>query len=162
MHHSSKQKSWVRIEQLSNILDSSIPIGKSGYRIGIDPLIGLIPGIGDPLSALIGSYIIIESARLGASRFTLGKMMINLALDTLLGAVPFLGDIFDFTFKANQRNLMLLKEAPLGYEPNPTKRLTSTFALTLFVLLIFIALICSVVLFSTFRLLGWLLGQAAV
>ncbi len=101
----------ARLERLGRLLDSSIPIGRGGTRIGWDPLIGLIPGIGDFLTTAIGGYLIFESARIGISRITLARMMVNLGIDALIGAIPLVGDLFDFGFKANARNLTLLKEA---------------------------------------------------
>ena len=158
MRSPSKTKSLARLEGLATFLDSSIPLGKTGYRIGMDPLIGLIPGIGDPLSALIGGYIIVEAARLGTSRLTLTKMMFNLGFDTLLGAVPFVGDLFDFAFKANQRNILLVQEARLVDDHHPQKRLSSAFFLTLTIVLIFIALISATALYSALKILDWLIS----
>lgn len=155
----SKQKIFARLEWLSTILDSSIPLGKSGYRIGIDPLLGLIPGIGDSLSALAGSYIVIEAARLGASRLTLGRMMVNLGFDALVGGIPVLGDLFDFTFKANRRNLQLLRNSSLADSSHPEKRLSSAFFLTLCALLIFIATIFILVFYTTVKFFGWLMNH---
>jgi hypothetical protein len=154
----TKQKSLARLEWLSKFLDSSIPLGTTGYRIGMDPLVGLIPVIGDPLSALIGSYLILEAAQLGASRLTLAKMMINLGIDALLGAVPFVGDLFDFAFKANEKNLRLVQEARLGEVENPGGRLTSAFISTLGVLLIFLTIIFSLVVFITAKLFSFFLN----
>ena len=154
MSRSSKSDSLARLEWIGNFLDSSIPLGKSGYRIGVDPLIGLIPVIGDPLSALAGCYIIIEAARLGASRFILGRMMINLGFDALVGAVPILGDFFDFTFKANQRNVQLVKDMKAVIDHHPERRLSAAFFITLLMLIVFIAMIFTTVLFTTIKLVG--------
>ena len=70
----------------------------------------MIPGVGDALGALVSSYILGEAARLGAPRSVLLKMTFNVAVDALLGAIPVLGDLFDFTWKANHRNVRLLEE----------------------------------------------------
>jgi len=79
-----------------------------GWRIGIEPILGLVPGGGDALGLALGAYIVAEAARLGASRTILIKMVGNLAIDALVGTVPVLGDVFDFAFKANVRNLRLM------------------------------------------------------
>lgn len=79
------------------------------FRIGLDPLLGLIPGLGDAVGAVLASWIVVEAARLGASRATLIRMAANVALDACAGAIPILGDVFDFAWKANIRNVELLE-----------------------------------------------------
>jgi len=96
-----------RLRSLAWLLDNSIPL-PGGYRIGLDPLIGLVPGLGDALGALFSAYIIIEARSLGAPRSILLRMIGNVALETVVGAIPFAGDVFDAVFKANSRNLALL------------------------------------------------------
>ena len=78
-------------------------------RFGLDPLIGLIPGVGDAVGAVLAGWILVAAIRLGASRATLVRIAGNIALDAGLGAVPILGDIFDFAWKANLRNVALLE-----------------------------------------------------
>jgi uncharacterized protein DUF4112 len=95
---------------MARLLDSAIPIPGTQYRIGLDPIIGLLPGIGDVLGAIFSSFIIFEAARLGAPQSTLMRMMANVAMDTLVGEVPLLGDLFDFGWKSNIRNVALLEQ----------------------------------------------------
>lgn len=97
------------LRRLGVLLDAAIPIPGTNLRIGLDSLIGLIPGLGDALMAAASSYIIFESARLGASNRTLLKMLWNAGVDALIGAIPVLGDLFDIAWKANVRNLELLE-----------------------------------------------------
>lgn len=97
-----------RLRFLARLLDDAVFIPGTKRSIGLDPLIGLIPGIGDALSVAVSAYIIYEGRRLGASRETIALMIGNVALDALVGAVPVLGDLADFALKANQRNLRLL------------------------------------------------------
>lgn len=99
------------LQRLANIMDSSLPLGRSGFRIGLDPLIGLIPGFGDLISATISLYIVIQAAHLGASHWTLLRMLSNITIDMVVGTIPLLGDLFDFAFQANQRNVALLEKA---------------------------------------------------
>jgi hypothetical protein len=87
--------------------------------MGLDGIIGLIPGLGDSIGALLSAYIIAEAARLGAPTTTLVRMISNVALETVVGLVPVLGDVFDIAWKANARNLALL-ETHLG--ATPTRR----------------------------------------
>jgi len=98
-----------RLRALSNLLDSSIGL-PGGYRIGIEGFIGLIPGLGDSIGAVLSSYIVLEAARLGASTSALLRMMINVLIEAVVGLVPVLGDLFDFIWKANNRNVALLEK----------------------------------------------------
>lgn len=99
-----------RIAALAHLLDSAIPIPGTNRRIGIDALLGLIPGVGDVVSAALSSYIIWEARQLGLPRWKIARMVGNLALDTTVGAVPLIGDLFDMAYKANQRNLRIVIE----------------------------------------------------
>ena len=96
-----------RLRSLAWLLDNSIPL-PGGYRIGLDPLVGLVPGVGDAIGALLSAFIINEARSLGAPRSILLRMVGNVAFETVVGAIPFAGDIFDAVFKANSRNLALL------------------------------------------------------
>jgi hypothetical protein len=98
-----------RLRRLSYLLDNSIPIPGTPFRIGVDSIIGLIPGVGDLVGGAFSLYIILEAARLGAPRSLLARMGWNVAIDVLVGAVPLLGDLFDAGWKANMRNLALLE-----------------------------------------------------
>jgi Domain of unknown function (DUF4112) len=98
---------YRRIRALSVLMDQSIVL-PSGYRIGLDPLLGLLPGIGDVMGGLISCYLVYEAARLGLRKRVLLRMLGNIAFDTLAGSVPVVGDIFDAAWKANMRNLRLM------------------------------------------------------
>ena len=98
-----------RLRRLSYLLDNSIPIPGTPFRIGLDSIIGLIPGVGDLVGGAFSLYIILEAAKLGASRSLLARMGWNVAVDVLVGTVPLLGDLFDAGWKANVRNLALLE-----------------------------------------------------
>lgn len=101
------------IERLSWLMDRSIPLG-GGYSIGLDPLIGLIPGIGDLIGTAVSSFIIYHARRAGVPKATIMRMMANVALDSAVGMIPFAGDVFDFAFKANQKNLELYRTSMRG------------------------------------------------
>ena len=94
---------------LARLLDNSITIPGTGYKIGLDPIVGLIPGIGDLIGAVLSAYIILEAARADVPGFVLFRMVVNLGIDTLLGAVPAIGDLFDAAWKSNTRNVALLE-----------------------------------------------------
>ncbi len=116
-----------RLRALARLLDSAIPL-PGGYRIGIDGFLGLIPGIGDVAGGLASSYIIVESARLGASTATLIRMVLNVLLESLVGIIPFFGDVFDFVWKANEKNLALMEQQLRKAPPqsSPERRLKAT------------------------------------
>jgi hypothetical protein len=98
-----------RLRRLSYLLDNSIPIPGTPFRLGLDSIIGLVPGVGDLVGGAFSLYIILEAAKLGAPRSLLARMGWNVAIDVLVGAVPLLGDLFDAGWKANVRNLALLE-----------------------------------------------------
>ncbi len=98
-----------RSAALARLLDSQFEIPGTGVRFGIDAAIGLIPGIGDTISAAIGSLIIAEAVQLGVRKPVIAKMAANLAIDWVIGLVPIAGDVFDVMYKANMRNLDLLE-----------------------------------------------------
>jgi hypothetical protein len=95
---------------MTRLLDSAVRIPGTNIRFGLDPLIGLVPVIGDAIGAIFSTIIIFHAARLGAPRSTLFRMMANVGLDTIVGEVPLLGDLVDFGWKSNSRNLALLEE----------------------------------------------------
>lgn len=97
-----------RLWRLGRAMDESIRL-PGGYRIGLDGLIGLIPGFGDTAGAIVSSYVIAEAARLGVPSRILALMIYNVLVETVIGLVPVLGDLFDFAWKANMRNLRLLE-----------------------------------------------------
>ncbi|MBD2018441.1 DUF4112 domain-containing protein [Microcoleus sp. FACHB-53] len=113
--------SFRRLRRLSHILDNAIPIPGTSYRIGIDPLIGLLPGGGDFFGTAVSAYIVLEAARMGVPRETLVQMVWNIIVDTLSGTVPVLGDLVDVTWKANTKNIVLLEEH-LKIPPSPTRK----------------------------------------
>ena len=98
-----------RLRRLAVLLDDSIPIPGTGFRIGVESIIGLSPGAGDLAGGAFSLYILLQAARMGVPRSLLARMGWNLAVDVVVGAVPLLGDLFDAGFKANMRNLALLE-----------------------------------------------------
>lgn len=106
-----------RLHRVGWLLDNSLPIPGTRFRLGIDQIVGLVPGIGDLVGGVLSLYIIVESARMGVPRSLLARMGWNVAVDTLVGEIPVLGDLFDIGFKANIRNLALLD----GYLQHPAE-----------------------------------------
>ena len=97
-----------RASALAALLDDAIRIPGTNIRFGLDPVIGLVPGLGDLLGGAASAYIILEAARAGASASILVRMAANVGIDTLIGALPVIGDLFDFAWKSNARNVRLL------------------------------------------------------
>ena len=98
-----------RLDRLADLLDSRFRIPGLGWRFGLDSVLGLVPGVGDVAALGPSAYLIYRGARLGADRRTLARMAANAGVDFVVGGVPLLGDLFDVAFKANRRNIDLLK-----------------------------------------------------
>lgn len=100
------------IERLAWMMDSSIPIGR--WRIGLDGIIGLVPGLGDLVGAAISALIVAAGVRAKLPRSAIARMVANVAIEAVVGAVPFLGDLFDMAWKANTKNVEIFREALHG------------------------------------------------
>jgi hypothetical protein len=103
------QQSLARLEALAQLMDAAFVIPGTKVRVGLDAIIGLVPIAGDLIASLVSSYLIWEARQLGASRWVIGRMIANTTIDTLFGAVPIVGDAFDVLFRANLKNLALLR-----------------------------------------------------
>jgi uncharacterized protein DUF4112 len=106
----SRREALQRLDFLATLLDSAILIPGTNIRFGADAVIGLVPGIGDAVTTALSAWIVYEAHRLGVPRRMLARMIGNVALDGLFGAVPLIGDVFDVMWRANRRNLRLLRE----------------------------------------------------
>lgn len=122
-----------RLRRLGYLLDDSIPIPGTRFRIGLETIVGLVPGVGDLVGGGFSIYIILQAARMGVPASLLARMGWNLLVDVVVGAVPFLGDLFDAGFKANMRNLALLDRHARG--PAQSRRASRRFVAVLVVLL---------------------------
>lgn len=111
----------ARVRTIARILDNAIGVPGTKVRFGLDPIIGLIPGLGDVASAVLSGYIVLTGIRLGAPQSVVVRMIGNVAIDTLIGSVPLLGDLFDASWKSNQRNVALL-ERHVGVAPSNDRR----------------------------------------
>ena len=110
---------------LARLLDTAVRVPGTNFRIGLDPLIGLVPGVGDLIGGALSAYVLVLAARAGASRAVLLRMLANLGTDAVAGAVPIAGDLFDAGFKANARNLALLERHVAA--PRETRRASRLF-----------------------------------
>ncbi len=98
-----------RLERLATALDSAFVVPGLGFRFGADSLLGLVPGVGDAFALGLSGWLILEARRIGAPRTMLARMAGNVAVDALFGTVPVVGDVFDVFFKANRRNVTLVR-----------------------------------------------------
>jgi hypothetical protein len=102
-------QSVARLEALARLMDSQFGLPGTNFRIGLDPLVGLIPVVGDIISGLISTYLIWEARRLGAPKWLMARMLANTLFDTVVGSVPVVGDAFDAVFRSNMKNMALLR-----------------------------------------------------
>ena len=98
----------ARLRALARMLDSAIPIPGTGIRLGLDSIVGLVPGVGDLAGSVMSGYIVLAAARMGVTPAVVARMILNLGVDTVVGSVPLLGDLFDVGYRANMRNAALL------------------------------------------------------
>lgn len=98
-----------RVEAMEKLLERSLTIPGTKIPIGLDALAGLIPVVGDLITAAMGAWIVWEGRNLGMPKWQLWRMAANVGFDTAIGAVPLVGDVFDFAFRSNSKNLRIIK-----------------------------------------------------
>lgn len=99
-----------KLRSISRLLDNAIAIPGTKIRLGLDPILGLLPGGGDTITGGISAYIVVEAARMGVPREVLGKMVGNILIDSVAGTIPVVGDLFDVGWKSNVKNIELLEK----------------------------------------------------
>ena len=99
-----------RVEALELLLERSFHIPGTKVPIGLDSIVGLVPVLGDIVTAAMGAYMVWEARNLGMSKFQLIRMAANVGVDTALGAIPLAGDVFDFIWRSNSKNLRIIKK----------------------------------------------------
>ncbi|APG63493.1 hypothetical protein LPB140_02370 [Sphingorhabdus lutea] len=99
-----------RVEAMELLLERSFHIPGTKIPVGLDSIIGLIPVLGDLITAAMGAYMVWEARNLGMSKFQLTRMAANVGIDTVLGAIPFIGDAFDLLWRSNSKNLRIIKK----------------------------------------------------
>ena len=105
----SREAAMRRMQTVANLLDSAFVVPGTKQRVGIDAIVGIIPGLGDIMTTVLSSYIIWEARNLGVSRFALTRMLANLGIHAAVGTLPIVGDIFDAFFRVNQRNMRIVR-----------------------------------------------------
>src|SRR5688572_24352191 len=117
------------LENLSHYLDGLFRIPGTGWRFGLDSIIGLIPNVGDTLTSFASFYILFAGVRYGVPKITLLRMAFNIGLDYIVGAIPFLGDAFDFFWKSNKQNMDLIRTRASGHGKGKTSDYIFVFGL---------------------------------
>lgn len=140
-----------KLNRLAWLMDNTFRIPGTQIRFGLDGIIGLIPGIGDALGAIISSHILTQAANLGAPKPVLMKMVFNIGIDAILGIIPGIGDLSDFVWKANQRNVKLLND----YLEQPEKTTTHSRFFIGFLSLLALSVIIMIGMFG-FLIMRWL------
>ena len=148
-----------RLDSLAYLLDNSIPIPGTGARVGLDALIGLVPGIGDVAGTAMSGYIVMQAARMGAPASVVARMVLNVGIETVVGSIPFLGDLFDAGWKANARNITLLRG--VVETPGAVQKSSRAVVLGAALALLLILAAIGVVAFSVLRAMwSWFAGLA--
>lgn len=98
-----------RSGKMSHLLDEAVRIPGTSFRVGVDPILGVLPIGGDTVALLLSLYPVVEAARLGLPRSVLARMLLNVILDAVIGSIPVVGTLFDAAWKANERNLRLME-----------------------------------------------------
>ena len=142
--------------QLARVLDTALRIPGTRIRFGLDAILGIIPGVGDAIGALLGGYILWTAARAGAPRLVLGRMLANIGVDAIVGAVPVAGTVFDVAFKAHRRNAQLLADWSVGPAAVETRqrRLVLALVMSLLGLVLVAAAALAFGIWALLRLLG--------
>ena len=147
-----QQARLVALRRLAELLDSAFVVPGTTYRIGLDPIVGLVPWIGDLVSPLFTVALLWQARDVRVPKIVLGRMIFNAAVDAIVGAIPFAGDLFDFGWKANQWNMALLERH--AYEERPASLGDWAFVLTMIAIVILLAAV-------PFVIAGWLISWAA-
>jgi hypothetical protein len=139
------------LRHVSQLLDSAFEVPGTGYRVGMDPIVGLVPVLGDLISPLFTIGLLWQSRDLDVPKVVQLRMVMNVVIDTVIGAMPIVGDLFDFAWKANLRNMALLEEH--AYEERRASAGDWLFVVGLIGVLLLVAV-------TPFVIVGWVLRAA--
>ena len=138
------------LDRLAWLLDSSIRIPGTNRTIGLDGIIGLLPGVGDVISGVLSGYIVVKALLMGLPIFVIARMVMNIMLEGIVGVIPVVGDLFDFIFKANRRNVRLMQT----YLQSPEDTSERSFmSVIVFLMVLFFVFLLSV--WMIFKVLGF-------
>ncbi|MBC7898920.1 MAG: DUF4112 domain-containing protein [Saprospiraceae bacterium] len=126
------------LDNLSHYLDGLFRVPGTGWRFGLDSLIGLVPNVGDTITSFASFYILLAGVRYGVPKITLLRMAFNIGLDYLVGTIPFIGDAFDFVWKANKQNMDLIRTRATGNNVGTAGDYIFVFGIIAFLILLLI------------------------
>jgi hypothetical protein len=147
-----QQARLAALRRLAELLDSAFIVPGTTYRIGLDPIIGLVPWVGDLVSPVFTIALLWQARDVRVPQVVLARMIFNAAVDAIVGVIPFAGDLFDFGWKANQRNMVLLERH--AYEEHRPTVGDWAFVIAMILLVIVLAAV-------PFVVAGWLISWAA-
>lgn len=156
--HHTKPEVERSVEQLSRWMDGLFRVPGTGWRFGLDALIGLVPGVGDFATTAVSLYILTSGVRYRVPKVTLLRMGANIAVDYLVGSVPLVGDLFDAYWKANQRNVELLRERATATPEEAKRGRAGDWLFLAVIVLVLLALLVGSITVSLY-LLSLLLGN---
>jgi hypothetical protein len=137
------------LRKVAQLLDSAFVVPGTNYRVGLDPILGLVPGLGDLVSPLFTVGILWQARELALPRVVQLRMIFNVAIDTFVGAIPLFGDLFDFAWKSNNMNMALLER--YAQEERPASTADWSFVILMVALVVLVAVM-------PFVIVGWLLA----
>jgi hypothetical protein len=106
----SRRDALARLDRLARVFDTAFVVPGTKIRFGVEAVMRLVPGIGDAAASALSCYLLYEAHRLGVPRQIFARMLLNVVIEGTAGTVPFLGDAFDVAFRANRRNVALLRD----------------------------------------------------
>lgn len=146
----SPQPRFKELDWIAKLMDAQFTVPGTNFKFGLDGIIGLIPGVGDISTFAVSAYLLTIMARNGASGYVMARMVLNVVIDALLGMVPIIGDLFDIVFKANLRNLNLMKEHYVeGRHRGGAWKIVVPVLIVLFV-------IVGLIIWGSYKILAWI------
>lgn len=145
-----QQRDFKQLDWIAKLMDAQFTVPGTKFRFGLDGIIGIIPGAGDISTFAVSAYLLTIMARNGASGYVMARMVLNVVIDALFGMVPILGDLFDIVFKANMRNVTLMKEHYVeGRHRGGAWKVVVP-------LLLILAIVVGAIIWGTYELIAWL------
>jgi hypothetical protein len=149
-------KDLVALRKFAFYMDEAFTIPGTNFKVGLDAVLGLIPGVGDVIGALMSTWIVIGALRHRVPAKIIGRMVLNIAIDLFFGAVPVAGDVFDFLYEENVKNMRLLEKHRDRRRP---PRSTAAIALVAACIVLFVLALAVGLVMAVIAIIVWLVGQ---
>ncbi len=149
----------VAMRRFARLMDEAIAIKGTPFKVGLDALLGLIPGVGDIIGGLLSTWIVIGGLRHRVPARIILRMILNIAIDLLGGAIPVAGDVFDFLYEENVKNMRLLEKHRDRRRP---PRSTAAIAFVAMLIVLFVLAMAVGVVFAVIALVLWLIGERPI